>query len=68
MRIAAEAAAGLLHLHGTGLAHARLQPSTILLDVSLRARLGDAALPGLFGAAQASACPPAFFPMAACSH
>ena len=55
MRIAAEVAAGLLHLHGAGLAHARLQPSTILLDASLRARLGDAGLPGLFGAAQA--CP-----------
>ena len=49
MRIAAEVAAGLQHLHSLGMVHGRLQPSAVLLDGFLTARLGDAGLEGLYG-------------------
>ncbi len=42
--IAAEVAAALLHLHGLGLTHGRLQPSTVLLGEGLTAKLGDSGL------------------------
>ena len=51
-RIAAEVAAALRHLHGLGLSHGRLQPSTILLGEGLAAKLGDSALCGLISSAQ----------------
>lgn len=43
-RIAAEVASALLHLHGLGLTHGRLQPSTVLLERGLTAKLGDSGL------------------------
>ena len=46
MRIATEVAEALAHLHGLGLVHGRLQPSTILLGEGLTAKLGDTALRG----------------------
>ena len=46
VRIATEVAEALAHLHGLGLVHGRLQPSTILLGEGLTAKLGDTALRG----------------------
>ena len=57
MRIAAEVAAGLLHLHSLGVTHGRLQPSAVLLDGTLTARLGDAGLSSVFEPGQASPRP-----------
>lgn len=56
-RLGCEAAAALQHLHAASpapLVHGRLQPSAILLDEHLQAKLGDAGVAGVFGAHQVS--------------
>ena len=53
--IAAEVASALMHLHSlqpAGMMHGGLQPSCILLDRDLSARLGDAAIGAVFGLTQ----------------
>ncbi|CAL8466673.1 g6209 [Coccomyxa elongata] len=54
-RIASEAAAALQSLHAAHpqpIVHGRLQPSAILFDENLRARVGDAGVAAVFGARQ----------------
>lgn len=54
-RIASEAAAALQSLHAAHpqpIVHGRLQPSAILLDENLHARVGDAGVAAVFRARQ----------------